>query len=153
MINYHDELNRLQEQIRTAATTTDAVSQLDSLLVRLRAIPPAVDSRRFVHLLSEIAGAYYFSTDQPARGIEAIALAVLIADQQGLRSELRRALSIQGLILSTTQSTPDALRSLLSALEIAEAMNDYSGIAAASVLLLIAVSDAATCRASMQTTS
>ena len=48
----------------------------------------------------------------------------MLAEQEGEQAQLRRALSIQGLILTATRNTPDALRSLLQALELAERMED-----------------------------
>jgi len=56
--------------------------------------------------------------------VEPIALAVMLAEQEGEQAQLRRALSTQGLILTATRNTPDALRSLLRALELAEGMGD-----------------------------
>ena len=62
-----------------------------------------------------------------------IALAVMLAEQHGDKSQQRRALSIQGLILTATRNTPDALRSLMQALDIAEEFGGQQRIAASWV--------------------
>jgi putative two-component system response regulator len=54
----------------------------------------------------------------------------MLAEQEGETGLLRRGLSIQGLILSATRNTPDALKSLARALDIAESSGDGIGIAA-----------------------
>ncbi len=66
----------------------------------------------------------------------------MLAEQEGEQAQLRRALSIQGLILTATRNTPDALRSLLRALELAERMEDIPGVAAAWVNIAVTFFDA-----------
>jgi hypothetical protein len=61
----------------------------------------------------------------------------MLAEQQVDQTPLRRALSVQGLVLTATRNTPDALRSLLRALDVAEATQDTVGIAAAWVNLTV----------------
>ena len=82
-------------------------------------------------LLSDAASQYYFHGQRVFNAVEPIALAVMLAEQQNEQALLRRALSIQGLVLTATRNTPDALRSLMRALDIAEATSDGRGIAAA----------------------
>jgi putative two-component system response regulator len=74
--------------------------------------------------------------------VEPIALAVMLAEQQADEGQLRRALSIQGLVLTATRNTPDALRSLLQALEIAERLEDATGTAAAWINIAVTFFDA-----------
>ncbi len=99
------------------------------LAKRLRAIPFSVDPWRRVALLIDAASQYYLHGQKVFNAVEPIALATMLAEQNGEQSLLRRALSIQGLILTATRNTPDALRSLLHALDIAEALDDRYGSA------------------------
>jgi putative two-component system response regulator len=113
-----------------AAPPADLPAFLDDWLKRLRSVPFTVEPRRRVSLLVEVAGQYYLHGQRLFNAVEPIALAVMLAEQEGEQALLRRALSIQGLILSATRNTPDALSSLLRALDIAEAGRDNLGIAA-----------------------
>ena len=63
----------------------------------------------------------------------------MLAEQQAEQGLLRRALSNQGLILTATRNTPDALRSLIRALDIAEiATAPDKGPAAGAFELILA---------------
>jgi putative two-component system response regulator len=66
----------------------------------------------------------------------------MLAEQGGDQAQLRRALSVQGLVLTATRNTPDALRSLLRALDLAESLADRTGIAAAWLNIAITYLDA-----------
>ena len=90
----------------------------------------------------DAAGQYYLHGQRVFNAVEPIALAVMLAEQEGEQAQLRRALSIQGLILTATRNTPDALRSLLQALELAERMDDVKGVAAAWVNIAVTFFDA-----------
>ena len=83
-------------------------------------VPFAASPKRRVALLIDAAGQYYLHGQKVFNAVEPIALAVMLAEQQGDQAQLRRALSIQGLILTATRNTPDALRSLMQALDMAE---------------------------------
>ena len=93
-------------------------------------------------MLIDAAGQYYLHGQRVFNAVEPIALAVMLAEQEGEQAQLRRALSIQGLILTATRNTPDALRSLLQALELAERMEDIKGVAAAWVNIAVTFFDA-----------
>ncbi len=58
-------------------------------------------------------------------------MAVMLAEQEGLKPLLRRALSMQGLILGATAATTDALDSLLRSLDLAEEIGDPLAVVAA----------------------
>ena len=58
----------------------------------------------------------------------------MFAGQQADYALLRRALSIQGLILAATRNTPDALLGLMEALDTAESLGDQRGRFAAAWL-------------------
>jgi putative two-component system response regulator len=126
-------LEALEQELRKniAAPPADLPAFLDDWLKRLRSIPLSVEPRRYVGLLIDAASQYYLHGQKVFNAVEPIALAVMLAEQQGERAQLRRALSNQGLILTATRNTPDALRSLLRALEIAEQLDDIAGVAAA----------------------
>jgi response regulator RpfG family c-di-GMP phosphodiesterase len=136
-----DELERDLKQA-IAAPPADLPTFLDSWLGRLRAIPFSVLPKRRVPLLIDAAGQYYLHGQRVFNAVEPIALAVMLAEQEDDQAQLRRALSIQGLILTATRNTPDALRSLLRALELAERMDDIPGVAAAWVNIAVTFFDA-----------
>jgi tetratricopeptide (TPR) repeat protein len=133
MEDQQERLDSLEAELRQtiAAPPADLPAFLDDWLRRLRIIPFAVSPRQRVMLLSDAASQYYFHGQRVFNAVEPIALAVMLAEQQDEQALLRRALSIQGLILTATRNTPDALRSLMRALDIAENMSDGLGIAAA----------------------
>jgi putative two-component system response regulator len=144
MDDYEARLDELEQELKQAiaAPPADLPTFLDSWLGRLRTIPFHVAPKRRVALLIDAAGQYYLHGQRVFNAVEPIALAVMLAEQQGEQAQLRRALSIQGLILTATRNTPDALRSLLQALELAERMEDVTGVAAAWVNIAVTFSDA-----------
>jgi putative two-component system response regulator len=132
MTDFEAQLDELGAELRAAisAPPADLPAFLDDWLRRLRTVPFSVASRRRVELLVEAASQYYLHGQRIFNAVEPIALAVMLADQEGEHALLRRALSIQGLILAATRNTPDALHSLLRALDIAEHSGDRVGTAA-----------------------
>ena len=132
MTEFEAQLDDLGVELRAAISTppADLPAFLDDWLRRLRAVPLTVTPANRVALLVEAASQYYLHGQRLFNAVEPIALAVMLADQEGEPALLRRALSIQGLILSATRNTPDALHSLLRALDIAESLGDTVGIAA-----------------------
>ena len=129
------QLDDLEQELRRniAAPPNDFPSFLDDWLKRLRNVPFSAHPSRRVVLLIDAATQYYLHGQKVFSAVEPIALAVMLADQSGDKAQLRRALSVQGLILTATRNTPDALRSLTRALEIAEETGDALGLAAAWV--------------------
>jgi putative two-component system response regulator len=144
MDDYEARLDELEQELKQAiaAPPVDLPTFLDSWLGRLRTIPFPVSPKRRVALLIDAAGQYYLHGQRVFNAVEPIALAVMLAEQEGELAQLRRALSIQGLILTATRNTPDALRSLLQALELAERMEDVTGLAAAWVNIAVTFFDA-----------
>jgi putative two-component system response regulator len=128
-----EQLDSLERELRRtiAAPQTDLPGFLDDWLRRLRLVPFTVSPKQRVMLLSDAASQYYFNGQRVFNAVEPIALAVMLAEQQGDLALLRRALSIQGLILTATRNTADALASLTRALDIAEHTKDVRGVAAA----------------------
>ncbi|HTN50564.1 MAG TPA: HD domain-containing phosphohydrolase [Burkholderiaceae bacterium] len=126
-------LEILEQELRQniAAPPADLPSFIDDWLRRLRAIPFNVAPKKRVELLSDASAQYYFHGQRVFNAVEPIALAVMLAEQEGDQALLRRALSIQGLVLTGTRNTPDALRSLTRALDIAENTPDKVAVAAA----------------------
>jgi putative two-component system response regulator len=139
MDDHEAQLETLELELRRAiaAPPADLPAFLDDWLKRLRVVPFSVDAKRRITLLIDAAGQYYLHGQRVFNGIEPIALAAMLAEQQGEPALRRRALSIQGLILTATRNTPDALRSLMQALDIAESLDDRLGVA--NVWLNIAV--------------
>lgn len=144
MDSYEARLDELEQELKQAIAVPppDLPSFIDSWLGRLRTIPFSVAPQRRVALLIDAAGQYYLHGQRVFNAVEPIALAVMLAEQGGELAQLRRALSIQGLILTATRNTPDALRSLLRALELAERMDDAQGVAAAWVNIAVTFFDA-----------
>jgi putative two-component system response regulator len=134
----------LEQELREKANTPpgDLPAFLDDWLRRLRSIPFSVSPGRRVRLLTDAAAQYYFHGQKVFNAVEPIALAAMLADQHGELALLRRALSIQGLVLTATRNTPDALRSLTRALDIAEETADDVGVAAVWVNIAIAFLEA-----------
>jgi putative two-component system response regulator len=139
MDDHEAQLESLEQELRRAiaAPPANLPAFLDDWLKRLRVVPFSVDAKRRITLLIDAAGQYYLHGQRVFNGIEPIALAAMLAEQQGELALRRRALSIQGLILTATRNTPDALRSLMQALDIAESLDDRVGVA--NVWLNIAV--------------
>jgi putative two-component system response regulator len=138
------QLEALEQELREKANTPpgDLPAFLDDWLRRLRSIPFSVSPGRRVRLLTDAAAQYYFHGQKVFNAVEPIALAAMLADQHGELALLRRALSIQGLVLTATRNTPDALRSLTRALDIAEETADDVGVAAVWVNIAIAFLEA-----------
>jgi putative two-component system response regulator len=144
MDDYEARLDELEQELKQASASppADLPGFLDGWLARLRAVPISASPTRRVSLLIEAAGQYYLHGQRTFNAVEPIALAVMLAEQEGEQAQLRRALSIQGLVLTATRNTSDALRSLLRALELAEGMGDFQGAAAAWVNIAVTFFDA-----------
>jgi putative two-component system response regulator len=144
MDDYEARLDDLEQELKQAisAPPPDLPLFLDAWLAKLKGVPFSASPKRRVALLIDAAGQYYLHGQRVFNAVEPIALAVMLAEQQGEQAQLRRALSIQGLILTATRNTPDALRSLLQALELAERMEDMPGLAAAWVNIAVTFFDA-----------
>ena len=144
MDDYEARLDELEQELKQAiaAPPADLPGFLDSWLARLRPIPFTVSPKRRVSLLIDAAGQYYLHGQRVFNAVEPIALAVMLAEQADEQGLLRRALSTQGVILTATRNTPDALRSLLRALEIAEGMADTPGMAVAWINIAVTFFDA-----------
>jgi putative two-component system response regulator len=144
MDEFDAQLDALEEEFRRniSSPPVDLPVFLDDWLKRLRAVPFSASPKRRVSLLIDAAVQYHLHGQKVFNAVEPIALAVMLAEQGAEQALLRRALSIQGLILAATRNTPDALRSLLRALDIAEGLNDKLGIAAAWVNIAVTFLDA-----------
>jgi tetratricopeptide (TPR) repeat protein len=139
MDDFEAQLISLEQELRksSSAPPGDLPAFLDDWLRRLRSVPFGVTPKRRVSLLIDAASQYYLHGQKIFNAVEPIALAVMLAEQSGDMAQLRRALSIQGAILTATRNIPDALRSLLWALDVAEGLNDQ--FASANVWVNIAV--------------
>ncbi len=144
MEDYEAQLEALEQELRrnTATPPADLPAFLDDWLKRLRAIPFSVAPKKRAGLLVEAAVQYYLHGQQVFNAVEPIALGIMLAEQIGDQQQLRRGLSVQGLILTATRNTPDALRSLLRALDLAEALEDRTGIASVWVNIAATFLDA-----------
>jgi putative two-component system response regulator len=127
------ELAQLETELKAnlAAPAADTPAFLEQASQRLRSIPFRVAPDRRVACLTEIAWQYYHHGQRLFSAVEPIALAVMLARQEGLRPLLRRALSIQGAVLVATNNPTDALRSLLEALDISHELKDIVAVTAA----------------------
>jgi putative two-component system response regulator len=139
MDDHEAQLEALEHELRhnIATPPADLPSFLDDWLKRLRTIPFHVVTKSRIALLSDAASQYYLNGQKVFNAVEPIALAVMLAEQEDEKNLLRRALSIQGLVLAATRNTPDALKSLMRALDIAEDMQDSHSTAVAWVNMAV----------------
>lgn len=114
-----------------SAPAPDTPAFVDDCLRRLREVPVSVSPPRRIGVLIDAASQYYLHGQRVFSAVEPIAMAVMLADQEQLKPLLRRALSIQGLILGATNATTDALDSLLRSLDLAEEIQDPLAVVAA----------------------
>ena len=124
-----------RHEAELAAVERDVQANLsapvEDCLKRLRQIPFSAQPARRVALLIDITWQFHHHGQRPFSGVEPIALAVMLARQHELHALLRRALSIQGLVLTSTNNTTDALRSLMEALDLGESLGDPLAVSAA----------------------
>ena len=144
MDQYDSQLATLEAELRQniASPPADVPAFLDGWLKRLRAVPFGDSPQRRIVLLIDAAWQYYLHGQKVFNAVEPIALAVMLAEQAGDTAQLRRALSNQGLILAATRNTPDALKSLMRALDTAENLADRLGVTAAWLNIAITFFDA-----------
>lgn len=130
---YEQQLADIESDLRRnlSAPAVDTPGFVDNCLRRLRGIPLAVSPPRRIAVLMDAAWQYYMHGQQVFSGVEPIAMAVMLADQEDNKPLLRRSLSVQGLILGATNATTDAISSLLRALDLADELGDpIAGVAA-----------------------
>jgi tetratricopeptide (TPR) repeat protein len=97
---------------------------------------------RHIELLIDVAANYYREGRHVSTALPIIERAIVLAECLRLDTQLRRALSIQGLIYGATWNTAGALRSLVSALELATRMDDVAGAASAWINIAITLCEA-----------
>jgi putative two-component system response regulator len=121
-----EQLHQLEVEVKAnlAAPRTDTVAFLNESLARLRTIPFDVEPRTRIDCLLSISQQFYHQGQSVFSAVEPAALAVMLAEQLGDKPLLRRALNLQGIILFSTSNPGDAIRSLVAALEIAQALGD-----------------------------
>jgi len=124
-----EELQVLEREIKAnlASPRSDTIVFLNDALKRLRLIPFSVDPLRRIDCLLDIASQFYHQGQNTFNGVEPAALAVMLARDTDDRALLRKALTIQAVILIATSNPGDALSSLSEALEIAEEIGDQVG--------------------------
>jgi putative two-component system response regulator len=141
----NEELKFLEREIKAnlAAPNAETVAFLNDALKRLRSIPFSVDPKRRVNCLIDIASQFYHQGQSTFNGVEPAALAVMVARDVNDRALLRKALTVQAVILYSTNNPGDALTALAEALEIAEEISDDHGKIAVWVNLGTAFYEAA----------
>ena len=107
--------------------SAETVAFLKDALKRLRFIPFTVDPERRISCLIDIASQFYHQGQNTFDGVEPAALAVMLARDSSERSLLRKALTVQAVVLLSTNNPGDALTALSEALEVAEASDDQLG--------------------------
>jgi len=129
LAGYQEELEALEREIKAnlAAPHADTLTLLSHALKRLREIPLRVDPKRRVNCLIDIASQFYHQGQNTFNGVEPAALAVMLARDSDDRPLLRRALTLQGVILHSTNNPGDSITILAEALEIAEEIGDEVG--------------------------
>ena len=130
---YEEDLAAIEADLRRnlSVPAPDTPSFVDNCLQRLREVPVSASPPRRIAVLIDAASQYYMHGQRVFSAVEPIALAVMLADQENLKPLLRRALSVQGLILGATNATTDALDSLLRSLDLAEEIGDPLAVVAA----------------------
>jgi putative two-component system response regulator len=127
-----EELELIEREVKANLATPrpDTVAFLNDVLRRLRLIPFGVEPQRRVNCLLDVAWQFYLQGQDTFSGVEPAAIAVMLARDAGDKPLLRRALSVQAVILYSTSNPGDALTLLSEALEIAEFLDDQTGKAA-----------------------
>jgi putative two-component system response regulator len=140
-----EELESLEREIKAnvGAASAETVAFLNQALKRLRFIPFHIDPRRRINCLLDIASQFYHHGQSTFDGVEPAALAVMVARDINDRALLRKALTVQGVILYSTNNPGDALTGLAEALEIAEEIGDDFGKVAVWINLGTAFYEAA----------
>lgn len=147
-----EEFDAIEREVadNLAAPAVDSRKFLDVRLRRIRHLPIGVEQERQVGLLTDIAWQHHHLGDDPWRALEPIALAVLKARELAVAPLLRRALSIQGLVLGTCGNTRAALQALNEALELAERIADPMAVSAAWINMSVTFNFAALPREAWQ---
>ncbi len=129
MSEHAQDLEVLEREIKAnlASPCAETVAVLRDALKRLRFIPFTVDPIRRINCLIDIASQFYHQGQSTFDGVEPAALAVMLARDANERALLRKALTVQAVILLSTNNPGDALTALSEALEIAEASDDPIG--------------------------
>jgi putative two-component system response regulator len=124
-----EELEVIEREIKEnlVSPRADTVAFLNDALGRLRFIPFSVDPKRRIGCLIDIASQFYHQGQSTFSGVEPAALAVMLARDAKDRAVLRRALTVQAVVLYSTNNPGDALTSLSEALEIADEIEDEAG--------------------------
>lgn len=124
-----EELEVLEREIKAnlSSPRADTVVFLNSALQKLRLIPFNVDPKRRVSCLIDIASQFYHQGQSTFEGVLPAALAVMLARDIDERALLRKALTVQAVVLYSTNNPGDALTALSEALEIAEEIGDDFG--------------------------
>jgi putative two-component system response regulator len=121
-----EQLHQLEAEVKANLATprTDTVAFLNQSLARLRSIPFDVEPRTRIDCLLSIVQQFHHQGQSVFSAVEPAALAVMLAEQLGDKTLLRRALNLQGIVLFSTSNPGDAIRSLARALEIAQSLGD-----------------------------
>ncbi|MBC8106660.1 MAG: HD domain-containing protein [Anaerolineae bacterium] len=124
-----EELEVIEREIKAnlASPSAETVAFLNDALKRLRIIPFTVDPQRRITCLIDIASQFYHQGQNTFNGVEPAALAVMLARDSADRALLRRALTVQAVVLFSTNNPGDSITALSEALEIAESINDEIG--------------------------
>ncbi|HET9787094.1 MAG TPA: tetratricopeptide repeat protein, partial [Pyrinomonadaceae bacterium] len=141
----HEELELLEREIKAnlASPSAETIPFLNDALKRLRSIPFSIDPKRRVNCLIDIASQFYHQGQSTFNGVEPAALAVMLARDIGDQALLRKALTVQAVVLYSTNNPGDALTALAEALEIAEEITDNYGRVAVWINLGTAFYEAA----------
>ncbi|HVE88157.1 MAG TPA: HD domain-containing phosphohydrolase [Burkholderiaceae bacterium] len=141
----HEELQLLEREVKAnlVSPSAETVAFLNDALKRLRAIPFDIDPKRRVNCLIDIASQFYHQGQNTFNGVEPAALAVMVARDVDDQALLRKALTVQAVILYSTNNPGDALTALAEALDIAEQIADSHGKVAVWINLGTAFYEAA----------
>jgi len=127
--SHQQELESIESEIKANlnAPRADTLVLLNDALRKLKYIPLHVDPKRRINCLIDIAHQFFHQGQNAFGGVEPAAMAVMLAGESDDRALLRRALTLQGVVLVYTNNPGDAITALARALEIAEEINDDVG--------------------------
>lgn len=144
MESHEDVLASIEDALKQnlAAPAADTPAFLDECSRRLKAVPLSLAPRRSVAILIDVASQFYIHGQRVFGAVEPIALAVMLAEQEGDKQALRKATNIQGLILGATSNVTDAIRSFMRSLDLAEELGEPYFVVATWINIAIAFLDA-----------
>jgi tetratricopeptide (TPR) repeat protein len=141
IVDYRIELEEIEARLDAipSASPDAAATELDKCGRRLLNLSACVPSSRTASLFLKAVGQYYYRGWVEEECLRLAALAVATSERDDDLLLLRKALSIQGLVLAEAECIPDAVRSVSMAMDLASRIGDTNGFAVAWVNMGVAM--------------